>query len=420
MQETRETAYEKLRGLRTKYGERASKLGDANEAATRLLLVDEILSLLGWTKDEFNPESRSSPKSYIDYRLAPTGAPPRLIVEAKRVSYTFGPPRSILRKTEYNLSYINTAFGSALNDVIEQARRYCEETGIPYAVVTNGAEWLAAQLIAPPGKSVSDLKCLYFGNLLAEGASFDVAWETLSRQSIVAGGLEETFDALNRLEYEFYREPRAELGEWWGFNPHSAPPQHIREFYHRFFDEMIDPRRRTMLEHCFVTSSRLDQYESALKRALSDAAPKYVPDAEELEPGDTRKLLSISTGDRQGRVVLVVGSVGAGKTTFITRIFLSKPSDDYFFMKVDLINEIEVSPTHVWQHLASQIKQRAPSYLEYDGFVNSFIVTSRYYGEDQWPKSSRMTLGGINSRRAFSCKKQPTIQKDTPRQFFGT
>jgi GTPase SAR1 family protein len=364
MATTREEAHKQIKDIGLKYGD---KLKDANEAKTRLLLVDEILKIFGWSPDEFRPETKSSPKSYIDYLLTPTTPDntPRLVVEAKRVSHTFGGPRFALRKTEYALSYLQGAFGPSLTEVIDQARRYCEETGVPYAAITNGSEWLVTHLIPPPGRSIADLKCLYLGNLLADDAPFDAAWEALGRTSIIQGGVEETFDGLNRLEYEFYGEPRIKLGDWWGLNQGSTPSPQMREFYDRFFDEITDPRRRTMLEHCFVSSSRLDQYESAIKHALSDIAPKYIADADELEPGDSQKLLVASTGDRKGRVVLVVGSVGVGKTTFITKIFTTTTSNKSEFFRIDLINETDVTSSRIWSQLLDWIRNKSPHLQEY-------------------------------------------------------
>lgn len=63
----------------------AQQLENANEAQTRLLLVNEILGLLGWAEAEYNPEKATSTGSYTDYMLTIDGNP-RLIVEAKRMS----------------------------------------------------------------------------------------------------------------------------------------------------------------------------------------------------------------------------------------------------------------------------------------------------------------------------------------------
>ncbi len=364
MPQDREQALLTLNALAQKYGERAEHIQDANEADTRLKVIDAVLVLLGWDKDEFNPE-RSIGGGYTDYILSADGIP-RLIVEAKRVGHTFGKPRSGLKKLEYTFSYICNAYGKALNDVLEQARKYCEETRIPYAILTNGFEWLLLQLIPPPGRSLSDLKCFYFGDLLSEDHSFDLLWQLVSKQGVLANALEEEFSTLNRLEADYSVEPRTMVGDiHWASE--TDVEVHLRDFYHLFFDEITDPGRRKMLEHCFVTNTRLDQYTGVLKRALEDIAPAYVGNAQELKPSETGNVLPTRSGDQKGRVVLVTGSVGAGKTTFVTKVVIEHRGEALFFVIVDLINESddEISASKLWQLASEKWGEKYAEYTEY-------------------------------------------------------
>ena len=124
---SREKALEAIEKLRLKYGSKAKKLQDANEAETRSLLIDTVLvDVLGWSRDDFNPEKRVGHIGYIDYLLT-TDKVPRLVVEAKRVSHTFGTPSSKRKRNHYQLRYFRTAFGPAFTEVLEQAERYALE-----------------------------------------------------------------------------------------------------------------------------------------------------------------------------------------------------------------------------------------------------------------------------------------------------
>jgi predicted type IV restriction endonuclease len=77
------------------------QLRGANEAKTRLLIIDEVLSILGWSKNEYEPEQATSTRSYTDYRLTIDGQP-RLIVEAKRIGVVNPLPKSIQRPEYFN------------------------------------------------------------------------------------------------------------------------------------------------------------------------------------------------------------------------------------------------------------------------------------------------------------------------------
>ena len=130
------------------------------------------------------------------------------------------------------------------------------------------------------------------------------------------------------------------LGIWTLRKPSGSEYRFLNDFYRYFFAEIIDPSRRGMLEKCFVSDSRLTQAESDLKRVLADVAPNYLGDSESVPPGALDEILSVGNGDNKGTVVLVTGSVGAGKSTFVTKIRIEKREDpNTHFVVIDLIDE---------------------------------------------------------------------------------
>ena len=369
----REALLEVVNGLRQRYGDQGSKLGKANEAATRLLVIDELLVALGWPKASFHPETRTADGTYMDYRITLDGHA-RFVVEAKRIGHTFAPSSKKLRRTEYLLSYMRQAFGAPFTEVLEQAEGYCRQILVPFAVLTNGAEWVLAQVLPPAGVGEDQLRCYYFGNIFDESANLDLLWELLSASAVADGQIEEACGRLNSFESEYCVEPRSLVGELrWGALPDRP---HLDDFYHCFFDEIIDPGRRNMLEHCYVTSPRLDQYEGELKRALVDTAPAYLDDAEDLAPGETHRVLPDGSGDQKGRVVLVVGSVGAGKSTFVTKTLIENSSANLLFLTLDLINEAVLQedspPARLWSLLYKSWAEKQPESLHYGSLKQAF------------------------------------------------
>jgi hypothetical protein len=371
---SREAALHTLKLIRERFTEKSAKLASLNEAATRLLLVDEILVALGWRKEEFNPEQPTGNAGYTDYLLSVDGFP-RLVVEAKRTGHTFFSARKH-SKTEYTLTYARSAFGSAFADVLDQAAKYAREQCVPFAILTNGAEWLLVQVIPSPGRAADDCKCFYFGNLLRDDANFELLWELLSFESVGSGKMGESLAEVNAIEADFSANPRGELGDF-AWSKSLASNSYLDDFYFLFFDQIVDPGRRNMLEFCFVSSSRLDQYEGTLKRVLRDAAPKYLSGATELTPNDRDQILPASYGDQSGRVVLVTGSVGCGKSTFVTKVLVElRQRKTVRAVLVDLIDEVDEAnkdiPTLLWRKVLAQWQKAEPDSFGYEELKKIF------------------------------------------------
>ncbi|MCB0029361.1 MAG: hypothetical protein KDE28_15705 [Anaerolineales bacterium] len=365
---SRESALQTIGSLRAKYGEYGKSLAEANEANTRLLLIDNVLLSLGWQKDQFNAEQAVSKLSYIDYLLE-IDKIPRLVVEAKRVNYTFGPPRRKSRKNHYTITYLRSAFGQAFSEVLSQAERYALQNKVPFAILTNGGEWLLVQLALTPGFSeLNDLRGIYFGNILSDDFSFELFWELLCMSHVEAGSLENYFAQLNSKEADYSRMPQAQFGSLSWHIPEDTSS--LQDFYFYFFDEMIDPGRRNMLEKCFVSSSDLDHYQGELQRTLRDSAPHFIENAIDLSPNERGELLAKETGDQKGRVVLITGSVGSGKTTLVHKVLVeTRQSKELDVLIIDLINEVGTVTgvsSQLWRLIEREWRKLRPESLQYD------------------------------------------------------
>src|SRR5687768_15736108 len=88
----------------------AERLAEANEAETRLLLIDQVLEILGWRPEEYKPEQPTSGGGFTDYKLTINGQS-LLIVEAKRFGLV-EPIAKILRKPQYQNTTLRNSCGS--------------------------------------------------------------------------------------------------------------------------------------------------------------------------------------------------------------------------------------------------------------------------------------------------------------------
>jgi Cdc6-like AAA superfamily ATPase len=374
----RELALESLANLRKKYGDKGSIISGENEAKTRLLIIDSILELLGWSKDDFNPEHCVKNVGFTDYLITADDIP-RFIVEAKRIGRTFIRPQTGLKKTFYKLSYVRTSFGPSVSEVINQAEGYAKETGVPYSVITNGAEWILMQAIPNRNRGINDLQCIYFGNLLSDTSHFDLFWDLLAKPCVLNNSLEENLSELNSLPSEFCAIPSSKLPEL-NWSRSNDSEKYIQEFYDRFFGEIVDPGRRMMLKQCFVTNPKLAQYQGELKRTLQDTSPTYIPVATDISPDyDAPHFLPNESGDRKGRVVLIAGSVGCGKSTFVNKVLIEahqKNSTKFKYLIVDLINEFDGTPEsiseYLWKEIDKKWKSLRPESFEHEALRKIF------------------------------------------------
>ncbi|MFN9173586.1 MAG: P-loop NTPase fold protein, partial [Synechocystis sp.] len=374
----REVALGIIADLRKKYGNKGSSISGDNEAKTRLLIIDCILESLGWSKEDFNPEHAVKYVGFTDYLIMADDIP-RFIVEAKRIGQTFIRPQTGLKKTVYQLSYVRTSFGPSVSEVINQAEGYAKETGVPYSVITNGAEWILMQAIPSRNRNINELQCIYFGHLLSDTSHFDLFWDLLAKPCVLDNSIEDHFSELNSLPSEFCAIPNSTLPEL-NWSRSNDSDKYIREFYDRFFGEIVDPGRRMMLKQCFVTNPKLAQYQGELKRTLQDTSPTYIPEATDISPDyDAPYFLPTESGDRKGRVVLITGSVGCGKSTFVNKVLIEahqKNSAKFNYLIVDLINEFDGAPDsineYLWQEIDKKWKSLCPESYEHDALRKIF------------------------------------------------
>jgi hypothetical protein len=171
-------------------------LDDANEAETRLKLIDEILfGLLGWTHDDVNVEERASEDGQIQFAdyVIRTGAT-AIVIEAKKVGVAFDEvPKA--RRTRLSGKLMTGPTG----DTIRQARDYARKLGIPFAATTNGAQWIifsATRIDQVPFEQSSAIIFPSLRSVLHD--DLDEFLALLSRDAVISGSLEN--ELLGRLE----------------------------------------------------------------------------------------------------------------------------------------------------------------------------------------------------------------------------
>ena len=223
-----QSALKKLEDLRFKF--KNVDLSKKNEASTRLEIIDEILMILNWDKADFNPELYSNNSGYLDYLLKKDNLS-QVVVEAKRYETPFWPKVRLKNSSIYDVSYLKSAFGNDLPAVILQTEKYGLVENVSFGVITNGADWIALQLIPSPGIIDKDRKAIYFGSIFDESFNFHYFFNLLSKDSIQ--NLKSELTRINQKPISFNKKLSSTNTPLVWERPPSDLHLYLEEFYYR-------------------------------------------------------------------------------------------------------------------------------------------------------------------------------------------
>lgn len=295
-------------------------LHDANEAETRLKLIERVIfDVLGWTHDDVSVEQRvSEDKSttFADYVIRTAGT--SLVVEAKKVGKTFN---DIEDKRRRKLS--NVFVTGLVGEAIIQARDYCRKLSIPFAVVTNGSEWIVYPATRIDQVPFAQSSAIIFPSLESVlGDDHEEFLHLLSRDSVVSGSLET--ELLGKNEDQFGDRRLGNL-----FTSRGATPR-TNTFYPLIEDAVVSSFTDSivagspeLLEKCYVNSPERRRFDRQIgmhilkRQAIFRKKPVQALDKRDIKK--VRDIIEESTAQTRPLAILILGTVGAGKTTFLHR-----------------------------------------------------------------------------------------------------
>lgn len=318
-------------------------LSNANEATTRLRVIDRILfEALNWDKNSCEAESPAymgkKKLNFLDYALV-FNRQRIVVVEAKRYSKTFSLPKE-KRNREYKVSTLLRFCGHDLEEVINQSRRYASAKGIPFAVATNGHQWIIFQPYIR-GKNWEDGLAIVFNGLDDISKNWVDFVKLLAPENIIAGHLDSQLNANVVQSPSFakrYNDTR-------GIDSRKGENDSADGFsvlFRRMFDSIVEDDE--MLKNCYVSTDSSRSYQHEFAALLQRATPHYMqtkPAVEDGKPSDA--FTQAITAAAEPCVVVLVGHIGSGKTTFINHFFRvhlpERSGSAYYFIK-DLKDEV--------------------------------------------------------------------------------
>lgn len=387
-------------------------LESGNEAATRLRVIDRVLKeVLLWNDEDIKPEehvTEDGNTTYADYILKTANI--ALVVEAKKAGADF---KSISGKRREKLS--NTFLQSELGVAILQARDYARKFGIDYAVATNGNVWACFPAQRHDQIKFNESTALIFWSLNdCLNESYQEFYDLLSREHVISGSLETAL--LGRIENQVEDRKLRNFFTQQTKTPYKNPIYDLlSDEIRSSFSESIAELESESFDKCYVSTPESIRFDKKIRMNIgrrSGVINRQI--LKGLNEKDAKKITSkfeirgkkdIRFNNSKPLAMLLLGTVGAGKTTFI-----------HYMRKVRLKelfnNQNHVEKTH-WVHINFLNNPPGNSAIDFiynclkEYIISNPELTSQEFVFDAYKKD----IDAINSGPLFLLSEQERNKK---------
>jgi GTPase SAR1 family protein len=290
-----------------------------SEQDTRLKVINRVLTeVLGWPLEAISTEEPSG-SGYIDYKLS-IDKLARLVVEAKRDGRELGlGNRGAGRPYRLNGPVYST---KAIKEGLGQAVRYCGQKNAELACVTNGAEWVVLRgsrlgdgrdtmegmgFVFPSLDDVQEHFALFY-DLLSYEAVADIRFRAYFQEAEGRPIRAHTFRAALRSQSD-----RRLVS-------HNKLSRDLDRVMTSFFRRLSGDDDPDLLAKCFVVTRESQRADERLARISEDLIGRI----RSLDTDSGEQLTDIVQRvqlTQRNEFVILVGTKGAGKSTFIDRFF---------------------------------------------------------------------------------------------------
>ena len=362
------------------------KSQDISESDTRSKLIDRMLiNVLGWDEKDIIREGHVD-NGYYDYKVSIAGL--TFIIEAKRQFVEFTLPNDTRRKCNLNTIY------SEKKSVVDQIRDYLSDCGCDIGIITNGKQYIIAKFINTNGISWKQNKCILYRNFQEIEENFVEFWNTLSKESIIQNkGIKQLYD----VEESFYKTILSSISEKDKEIVRNDLSAKIAPLIDKALGDIYsvneDEDDSEFIKECYVENKEVIKNKRELLGLFSDNPP----DLQEVSKARNIDSIGKQIGGEIGnypaekatsptpKPIIIIGSRGAGKTTFL-KFLLNKNSSEisslntpYLFvnmMKYYAGNDT-IDFNIIYDDLLQQFDEKYPSYS-----INSLKVLKRIYATE--------------------------------------
>ncbi|PZO14848.1 MAG: hypothetical protein DCF25_14320 [Leptolyngbya foveolarum] len=227
-------------------------------------------------------------------------------------------------KIEYSIKSISRD-NKNLKAAISQAAAYCQERGAPFGAVSNGYQIVAFIAVRSDGISPLEGKALVFCSLEKMLENFLDLWQALSKPGVEEKRLQARL--IGDLQSQLPRKLSETIATYPGIKGRNVFQTDLQTVSDLVIEDLTrsEVLEKDFLEECYCKTGALSQHSLASKNILE---ARYAALFDSKAPAP----VLVKAADRQGispellaeslsrRPILLIGSVGVGKTTFIRNL----------------------------------------------------------------------------------------------------
>ncbi len=356
---------------------------DISESDTRSKLIDRMLiSVLGWDEKDIIREGHVD-NGYYDYKVSIAGL--TFIIEAKRQFAEFTLPNDTRRKCNLNTLY------SENKSVIDQIRDYLSDCGCDIGIITNGKQYIIAKFINTNGVSWKHNKCIVYRSFQEIEENFVEFLNTLSKESIIQNkGIKQLYD----VEESFYKTILSSISEKDNEIVRNDLSAKIAPLIDKALGDIYnaneDEDDLEFIKECYVENKEVIKNKRELHGLFCDNPPELqeVSKARNIDSigrqidEEIGKYPAKEAASPTPKPIIIIGSRGAGKTTFLKFLLngdsSEKGSINAPFLFVNMMKYYSGNDTidfdDVYRDLLMQFDINYPTYN-----INSIDVLERIY-----------------------------------------
>jgi hypothetical protein len=363
---------------------------DRNEDTTRFHLIDQILTeCLGWSRPDIHTEI-SQDGVFADYELSIIRKV--AIVEAKRQGDYFELHAGARGNTKALKSLMRD--NDSLSKAIRQVSNYCHERGVEIAIVCNG--WQVVAFVANRNDSIPPLEgtALVYASLPDMLSDFKEFWNCLSKD-----GMQERH-LVHKLLGNSLKELPAKLSSkiyaYPGIKDKDIDQIEMQNVSDLVIEDVVrnDSLEEEFLRECYCSSGALSNYALVSKDIINTRYnylfqgndPKALLEPVTNKKGLNTNLVNVIADSMSQRPILLVGDVGAGKSTFVANLLhIAAPTEfeKAITLKIDLGSQAIISldiKAAILNELADQLKSEYQTDIDSDDFVRHcyFVELSEF------------------------------------------
>lgn len=315
------------------------KYSDLNESDTRSKVIDNLLiSVLGWKEEYFRREEKLD-SGFYDYFISIPGF--SFVIEAKRIFHQFELPVTGNKTKIKTILKSNTA-------IFDQLRNYCIDKGCPHGIFTNGQQFIITKLFNADSTDWKENECLIFRNFNDIDSRFVEFFNNLSLEALQQNGAFNYVSTASIMEYKTISSTLINRdGELVRNNLSSLISPIIDKIFGDLFSEGFEEDDE-FIKKCFVENKEIKKNRDDIHRLFEDKAPEISNINPTVNTANLKRDLKTNILDSVINIknltppkpIVLIGTKGAGKTTFINYLFnyddISDLKKDNVIVSIDL------------------------------------------------------------------------------------